>query len=209
MTSNREMYFTFEIRHVNPATEQEIVLSENVGYKANLVADIADGIEKTGLTLDTTLRYIVDKLDQKASTYGNKFVRMGKEIQRQKQNAAMIKGEFVGVLSDGMGEGSALRTELWEVLKNHKTKMEQLALVLEDDRDEFVFCMDASRDTALREDAIGVKQLQNGYYELTVYVLDFFYFIRPGTILFRKICDRFVLNRALKETVSSRVNPNV
>ena len=44
--------------------------------------------------------------------------------------------------TDKPGEGSHLRSQMWNVLANHEDKMKNFALIFEDYREDFVFCID-------------------------------------------------------------------
>ena len=69
-----------------------------------------------------------------------KISRRGFELQIRDQEKS---GFTMGALATQAGEGSKVRLSLWNVLQLHDTKMDNLALIYEDYRDDFVFSFDA------------------------------------------------------------------
>lgn len=185
-----------------PITPMPVKLRSFSCRLTSLLEDITKVVKSVGVELPENIlgRIFIPH----SSQHDRKLTRRGFELQLRSSEDS---GFRTGALSNFQGEGTKIRLDIWNgVYKQHETKMDNLAHIYEDFRDDYIFSIDASREQVLKEDAFSVHEYGNGTCELRIHVLDLLYYIRPGTILFNKFISKFGVTRSLKETLSMDLN---
>ena len=138
VTQSDKYTFDFDIEHVHPKRSR-VRLASFSGRHSSTVPDILNAIRSFGLTVPSSFYSIYHGSQTIPGQHSAKIRRMSYFLQIQAQEESKFK---TGVLANKEGEGSQIRLDLWKVLNQHETRMDQLALVYDDCRADYTMCMD-------------------------------------------------------------------